>query len=76
MILDKTNEFSDGQAITATAISTNVIDHNPANKTATVDLGTGEVVYLVVQVDQAATAAGAATVAITLESSAAAGLTS
>src|SRR3546814_11886768 len=39
-------------------------------------IGTGEDVYLVVQVDQAATAATAATVAITLESSAAAGLTS
>ena len=76
MILDKTNEFSDGQAVTATAISTNVIDHNPANKNATIDIGTGEDVYLVVQIDQAATAAGAATVAITLESSAAAGLTS
>ncbi len=76
MILDKTNEFSDSQAVTATAISTNVIDHNPAAKNALIDIGAGEPVYFVVQVDQAATAGGAATVTITLESSDAAGLTS
>ncbi|EOV9596795.1 Bbp16 family capsid cement protein [Cronobacter dublinensis] len=77
MYVDKQLEFSDGQAVTATAISTNVVDLNPAfNYNTGVDIGTGEDVYLVLQVDAAATAAGAATVQITLESSAAAGLTS
>ncbi|HCR0385266.1 TPA: hypothetical protein OMS42_002013 [Enterobacter kobei] len=77
MYLDKQAEFSDNQAVTATAISTNVMDLNTAfNYNTGVDIGTGEDVYLVLQVDSAATAAGAATVQITLESSAAAGLTS
>lgn len=77
MYLDKQAEFSDSQAVTATAISTNVMDLNTAfNYNTGVDIGTGEDVYLVVQVDAAATAAGAATVQVTLESSVAAGLTS
>lgn len=77
MYLDKQAEFSDSQAVTATAISTNVMDLNTAfNYNTGVDIGTGEDVYLVVQVDAAAAAAGAATVQVTLESSAAAGLTS
>lgn len=76
MILDKTNEFSDSQAVTATAISTNVIDINPGGANSTVDIGNGEDVQLVIQVDTAATADGAATVTFSLESSAAAGLTS
>lgn len=78
MYVDKFAEFSDSQAVTATAISTNVMDLNPAFKlnTTGVDIGTGQDVYLVVQVDAAAAAAGAATVAVTLESSAAVGLTS
>lgn len=77
MYLDKQAEFSDSQAVTATAISTNVMDLNTAfNYNTGVDIGSGEDIYLVVQVDAAATAAGAATVQITLESSAAAGLTS
>ena len=77
MYLDKQAEFSDSQAVTATAISTNVVDLNTAfNYNTGVDIGTGEDVYLVLQCDTAATAAGAATVTVTLESSAAAGLTS
>lgn len=78
MYVDKFAEFSDSQAVTATAISTNVMDLNPAFKlnTTGVDIGTGQDVYLIVQVDVAAAAAGAATVVVTLESSAAAGLTS
>lgn len=68
MILDSTNEFSDSQAVTATAISSNVIDLNPATKNATIDIGAGEPVWLVIQCDEAVTAEGAATVAITLES--------
>lgn len=77
MWVDKQLEFSDSQAVTATAISTNVADLNPAfNYNSGVDIGTGEDVYLVIQADAASTAAGAATVSVTLESSAAAGLTS
>jgi len=77
MYVDKQLEFSDSQAVTASAISTNVADLNPAfNYNSGVDIGTGEDVYLVIQTDVAATAAGAATVSVTLESSAAAGLTS
>ena len=78
MYIDKFAEFPDGQAVTATAISTNVMDLNPALKlnTTGVDIGTGQDVYLILQADAAATAAGAATVVVTLESSAAAGLTS
>lgn len=77
MYVDKQLEFSDSQAVTATAISTNVADLNPAfNYNSGVDIGTGEDVYLVIQCDTTATAAGAATLQVTLESSAAAGLTS
>lgn len=77
MWVDKQLEFSDGQAVTATAISTNIADLNPAfNYNTGVDVGVGEDAYLVIQCDAAATAAGAATVVVTLESSAAAGLTS
>lgn len=75
MILDKTEEFSDGQAVTATAVSTNVIDTNPSGKNPIVDLGDGEPdVWLVVQVDETATAAGAATVTVSLESDSTANL--
>lgn len=73
MYVDKQAEFSDSQVVTATAVSTNVYDlfpvGNAVNSNVTRDIGVGEDVYLVVQVDAAATAAGAATVQITLESS-------
>lgn len=73
MYVDKQAEFSDSQVVTATAISTNVYDlwpvGNAVNSNAQRDIGVGEDVYLVVQVDTTATAAGAATVTITLESS-------
>jgi hypothetical protein len=58
-----------GQTVTSTAISTNVLDLRQAATPALVDEGfTGEPLYLVVQVGTAATAAGAATVTISLES--------
>lgn len=76
MILDKSNEFSDGQAVTATAVSTNVIELNPSGSNPVQDIGAGEPVWLVVQADETATAGGEATVTVTLESSDAAGLTS
>ncbi|MFC0666788.1 Bbp16 family capsid cement protein [Azotobacter chroococcum] len=78
MYVDKQAEFSDSQAVTATAISTNVVDlyplGNAVNTNTVRDIGVGEDVYLVVQVDTTATAAGAATVTVTLESDSAAGM--
>lgn len=65
MILDERNEFSDALAVTASAIS-DVID---LGATPTLrDLGNGEPLYLVVSVDEAAAAVGAATVTFSLES--------
>ncbi|SFY21773.1 Bbp16 family capsid cement protein [Azotobacter vinelandii] len=78
MYIDKQAEFADGQAVTATAISTNVVDlyplGNAVNANTVRDIGVGEDVYLIVQVDTAATAAGAATVTVTLESDSASGM--
>ena len=69
MYLDKQEEFSDSQVVTTTAISTNQIDLNPNNSPNVLqDIGTGEEMYLVVQVDTTATAGGAATLDISLES--------
>jgi len=73
MILDKFLEFSDAQAVTASAISTNVIDLSPSgngvNTNTLKDIGTGEDVYLVVITNTAATDAGSdATLAVSLES--------
>ena len=66
MILDKRAEFSDSQAVTSTAISTNVMDlrSSPTLK----DVAGGKQLYAVIQVDTAATAAGAATVTFSVES--------
>ena len=64
MYLDKENELADGQAVTATAISENVIDLGAANQ----DVGNGEQMFLVIQCDTTATAAGAATVDFSIES--------
>lgn len=78
MYVDKQAEFSDSQVVTATAISTNIYDlyptGNAVNSNAVRDIGVGEDVYLVIQVDAAATAAGAATVNVTFESSSTADL--
>ncbi|HCA6585614.1 TPA: hypothetical protein MXV30_004491 [Pseudomonas aeruginosa] len=78
MYVDKQAEFSDSQAVTATAISTNVYDlyprGNAVNTNVTRDIGVGEDIYLVVQCDTTATAAGAATVTVSLESSSTADL--
>lgn len=73
MILDAQNELSDSQAVTATAISTNVIDlgapGTPIGGAAalTKDLAKGRTVPLTIQVDTSATAAGAATVTFSVE---------
>jgi hypothetical protein len=60
MYIDKQAEFSDAQAVTATAISTNVMDliSNASGKNPLRDIGTGQDVYLVVMTQTAATDAG------------------
>lgn len=76
MILDTQNTFSDAQAVTATAISTNVIDLNPVSGPNTLmDVGLGEDIYLVVQTQTTATDSGSdATLTVTLESDSTANL--
>lgn len=70
MYVDKQLEFSDAQVVTATAVSTNIVDlvSNSSGKNPIRDIGTGQDVYLVVLTQTTATAAGAATVTVTLES--------
>lgn len=69
MIIDAFNEFSDAQAVTSTAISSNVIDLGPVDDNATRDIGTGEDIYLVVVTQTAAADSGNdATLTVTLES--------
>lgn len=71
MITDAFLQLSNAQAVTASAVSTNTIDLGVAR-----DVGTGECLYAVITVDQAVTAAGAATVNFQVISSAAAALSS
>lgn len=61
MLIDSLNEFSDEQAVTATALSTNVIDLGAAVDTLDNEL------YLHIKCMTTATAAGAATVVFSLE---------
>lgn len=76
MYIDKQNELSDAQAVTATAISENVIDLGAEPTTR--DLGlSGEPVWLVVKTVEDCTDSGSdATLTLTLESDSAAGLDS
>lgn len=74
MILDANLEFSDAQAVTATAISSNVADLGPVNDNVLRDIGTGEDTYLVFSVDTTFTAAGAATLTAALVSDSTANL--
>lgn len=87
MYVDTQTEFSDAQAVTSTAISSNVIDLlSTTTGAATLtglspntitDIGQGEDVYLVVQTAVAATDTGSdATLTVTLESDTAVGLAS
>lgn len=69
MILDAFNEFSDAQAVTSTAISTNVIDLGPVTDNTLRDIGNGEEIYLVVTTNTACTDGGSdATLTVSLES--------
>lgn len=67
MLIDKLNLLADAQAVTATALSTNVIDINHAANPLK-DLGNGKDLYLVITCSESATAVGSATVTFTLES--------
>lgn len=69
MILDKQNQLSDSQAITATAKSTNTIDLGP-NSWAKNSVGACVPPRVEIVVTEAFTAAGAATMAIQVRSSA------
>ncbi|EPV6100130.1 Bbp16 family capsid cement protein [Escherichia coli] len=68
MILDKLLMFSEKQAVTATAPSTDVIDLGPIDGTVR-DIGVGEPLEWIVNVDTTATAAGASTVNVNLQTS-------
>jgi hypothetical protein len=61
MLFDSQNLFSDTQAVTTTANSTNLLDTGAAR-----DLLAGEGLFLVVQVTEAFDAGGAATLTVTL----------
>ncbi|EKF8821446.1 hypothetical protein AAAW47_002837 [Cronobacter sakazakii] len=68
MILDKLLMFSEAQAVTASAASTDVIDLGPIDGTRR-DIGVGYPLELFVTVNTTATAAGAATVNFQLQTS-------
>lgn len=73
MIFDAQNLFSDAQAITASTVSTNVIDFGasgkPVGAAAAIrkDIGRGKKVNVRVQMVEAALAAGAATLTVDLQ---------
>jgi hypothetical protein len=68
MYMDRQNLFSSAQAITVTAASTDLIDLG-----STRDIGSGEVLELIVVVDTAFTAGGSATLDIALQTDTAVG---
>ncbi|MFV8981151.1 Bbp16 family capsid cement protein [Serratia fonticola] len=70
MILDYLNMFSQSQAVTVTAASADVIDLGPLYAGNDVrDIGPGYPIEFLAQVATTATAAGAATVTISLQTS-------
>lgn len=75
MIIDSQLEFSNAQAVTATAISTNVYDQRVTANLLR-DIGAGDDLYIAITCQEAALAAGAATVTFSLESDDNAGLSS
>lgn len=66
MFIDKNLQVSNAQAVTATAASTDVIDFGQANP----NIGLDDRSSMVITVDAAATAAGAATVTFSVQDSA------
>ena len=69
MIIDNLLNFSDAQALTATADATNVADLGPVTDNTTRDIGTGEPIYFVVTVGtELDSAADGATLAVGLKS--------
>lgn len=66
MIIDKLLQVSNEQAVTASAASTDVIDFGQANP----DIGVNDMSNMVITTDEAATAAGAATVTFSVQDSA------
>lgn len=72
MILDQQNKFSDGQAITATTLSSNVIDRFPfkaqTNPATVLGNASGTAISLFVVATEAFAAGGAATMTVSLES--------
>ncbi|CNE70810.1 Bbp16 family capsid cement protein [Yersinia kristensenii] len=69
MILDKLLMFSESQAVTTTAASTDVIDLGPIKGTRR-DIGVGTPIEFWATVNTTATAAGAATLSVQLQTSA------
>ena len=66
MILDSRLEFADGQTLTATGASTNVIDLEDVPR----DIGPGRPVYVVINVEDASAASGAITASLAVQTSA------
>lgn len=67
MIFDQQTLLSDAQAITATAVSTNVIDLGPIKTGIVRDIGKGKQIPLLIQVTEQFTAAGAGTLTVSLQ---------
>lgn len=65
MILDSRLEFADGQVLTATGESTNVINLEDVPR----DIGPGRPVYVVISVEDASAGTGEVTAAIELQTS-------
>jgi len=73
MIVNKREEFADSQVVTATAIGSGGVIDLGASPTLQ-DPANGKPLFIVFQVDEAATAAGAATVVLSVESDSTANL--
>ncbi len=67
MLQDAQALFSNAQAVTATALSTNVIDARHIDNTLK-DLGTGKSVYLEITCSETFVSTGSSTLVVTLES--------
>lgn len=67
MLQDAQDLFSNAQAITATAVSTNIVDANAVDNVLK-DLGTGKPMYLVLTCSETFVSTGSSTLTITLES--------